>query len=44
MIPKRFEAELNNLIEKFDKEAIDKRIAVYQRYMVSPRPSPLLDS
>lgn len=30
MIPKRFEAELNNLIEKFDKEAIDKRIAVYQ--------------
>ena len=33
MIPKRFEAELNNLIEKFDKEAIDKRIAVYQRYM-----------
>ena len=33
MIPKRFEAELNNLIEKFDKEAIDKRIAVYQRYI-----------
>lgn len=33
MIPPKFEKELIHLIDKFDKEAIEKQIPVYQRYM-----------